>query len=96
MYSRSIRVAEQRGERGRELLGAVGIDQPPVGTVADDFFDALAAASDGDFAGGHRFKVDAAKAFIAAGQCEERAAPEETGNLGAGDATKEVDAIVNF
>ena len=90
------RVAEQGGEAGGELIDAARIDEPAVGAVADDFFDALAAASDGDFAGGHRFQIDAAQAFIAAGEREERAALQETGDFAARDAAEETHAVGYF
>jgi hypothetical protein len=64
--------------------------------VADDFFDALAAASDGDLAGRHGLEVDAAQTFVAAGQREQRAVLEETGDFGAGDASEELNAIGDF
>ena len=64
--------------------------------MADDFFDALAAASDGDFAGGHRFQIDAAQAFIAAGEGEDGVLFEETRDFAARDATEEAHAVGYF
>ena len=48
-------VAEERCNRGRELADVARTDEPSIETVANDFLDPLAAASDGDFRGTHCF-----------------------------------------
>src|SRR5215813_8229713 len=81
-------VAEKCCDRGGELVDVARVNKPPIETVANDFFNSLATASDGDFRGTHRFKVSAAEAFVAAGKREQHAVLEKTGDFRARDTSE--------
>ena len=81
-------VAEERCNRGRELADVARTDEPSIETVANDFFNSLTTAPDGDFRGTHRFKVNAAEAFVAAGKREQHAVLEKTGDFRARDTSE--------
>src|SRR5271155_4974181 len=89
-----LAVAKQHLQSLYEFIETVDRNQPSV-TTLNDFIDALPSTRNYRFTTRHRLQVNAAEAFVAAGQNEDRAVPHRLCHVGAAPPAEKMYSIAD-